>query len=129
MKNILKTGMLLLALCFSSCYYDNLEELNAANIVPCTIPDSVSYTSDIAPILNASCGSSNSSCHSVEGPVNGFIALSNYVEVTNAIAAGEFMNSINHTGTAQPMPKGGGKLDECSINKIQKWIDQGALNN
>jgi hypothetical protein len=36
--------------------------------------------------------------------------------------------SINHTN-AFPMPKGGGKLDACSINKIDAWIKKGKPNN
>jgi hypothetical protein len=27
------------------------------------------------------------------------------------------------------MPKGGAKLDACSINKITNWINKGAINN
>jgi hypothetical protein len=32
-------------------------------------------------------------------------------------------------GKASAMPKGGGKLDNCTLNKFSSWINQGALNN
>jgi hypothetical protein len=32
-------------------------------------------------------------------------------------------------GTISAMPKGGGKLSDCDINKIRSWLNKGMLNN
>jgi hypothetical protein len=127
MKNILKAGLLLAAFSFSACYYDNLEELQIAN-EPCTVPDTASYSVHVAPIMASGCGTSNSGCHQIRTNNNGQVGLANYNDVQDAIGK-SLMDAINHTGSASPMPKGGGKLSSCNIETIQKWIDQGALNN
>jgi hypothetical protein len=36
---------------------------------------------------------------------------------------------MNQTAGFKAMPQGGNKLDQCDINKIQKWVNAGALNN
>ena len=39
------------------------------------------------------------------------------------------MGTINHASGFSRMPKGGGKLTDCEISQLQKWIDNGILNN
>ena len=39
------------------------------------------------------------------------------------------MGAINHLNGYAAMPQGGGKLTDCEISKLQKWIDNGKLNN
>jgi hypothetical protein len=127
MKNIIKAGLLLAIFNFSACYYDNLEELNIAS-APCTVPDTASYAIHIAPLMSSSCGTATSGCHQNRNNGNGQVGLANYTDVQDAIGK-SLMDAINHSGAASPMPKGGGKLSDCSIATLQKWIDQGALNN
>ena len=38
------------------------------------------------------------------------------------------MGAITHATGFIPMPNGGGKLADCEISQLQKWIDNGALN-
>jgi ribosomal protein S16 len=41
---------------------------------------------------------------------------------------GKLIPAIDHTGPYQ-MPKGGSMLSDCAIEKIKKWISNGAQNN
>lgn len=134
MKRILSigifTGFASLML-FSSCYYDNAEELNPnfGQSGNCDTAGTISYSGRIAPLMTAYCGSigsSASSCHG-ESSTSG-LPLVTWQEVSDA-AADNLMDAIRHENGASPMPKGGGKLDDCSILVLQKWIDEGKQNN
>jgi hypothetical protein len=121
----------------TACYYDHFEEIHPT--IPggttCVIPDTVSYASNIQPILNASCGTDNNGCHNASNSINlgGNGSLADHAGTVETIAddgINTFMGRIRQTvAQSKWMPKGGGKLDDCSIDKIQKWIDQGQLNN
>lgn len=115
----------------SSCYYDNLEELdpNFGLVGNCDTAGIISFSQKVVPIITTFCGStggSASSCHG-NGSASG-IPLITYSDVSNS-ASDNLMDAIKHINGASPMPKGGGKLDNCRIATIQKWIDEGKLNN
>ena len=42
---------------------------------------------------------------------------------------GKLYGSVNHSPGFAPMPQSGGKLGNCQILTIKKWIDGGILNN
>ncbi|MFM7729106.1 MAG: hypothetical protein ACKO7B_20580, partial [Flavobacteriales bacterium] len=64
MKKII-APFFVLASALSGCYYDNFEELNAAELLkPCDTSGTMSFQNDIQPILTSRCGTDNSSCHS-----------------------------------------------------------------
>ncbi len=84
----------------------------------------VTFSGVVKPIIDAKCATSG--CH-LGSATTGF-DLSTYGGVSYAIAHGAFMPAINHTGPS-PMPKGQDKLDDCTIAKIQKWVNDGALDN
>ena len=118
------------------CYYDNLEEIHPGIGMPenCDTLGTVSFATEIQPILNTNCGTSNSGCHQVNQPSNGSYGLSNWADVTSTINNPNlfFMKSITHDPSLDPtkwMPKGGGQLSSCSILKIQAWINRGSNNN
>lgn len=115
----------LFTLGLNGCYYDSMEELNPGFPSDCVVPDSVSYTKDVRPILDRSC--STSSCHN-QSPGSSGHSLMTYDEVKSD-ALQSLMDAVNHVNGARPMPEGGGKLDACSISIIQKWIDQGVKDN
>lgn len=100
----------------SSCYKDNLEELNPQLV--CSDTTDITYTNTIAPIISASC----TVCHSGSSPSGG-ISLDTYTSVKNVALTGKLYGSVSWDGTASQMPKGGSKLSDCSIAKIKKWID------
>lgn len=125
-------GVVLLAgLLFSGgCYYDNLEELHPEVLLNtnCDTTVTMSYQTHIRPILTNSCGANNS-CHSAQG-AGGGIVLADYAGVKSAVSSGKLVSSITWDGNASQMPQNSpSKLNDCSIAKIQKWVDAGTLNN
>ena len=126
-KDFMKTIMACLLICFaflSGCYYDTKENLYPTLDNTCTDTVNVTYTLKIIPILNSYCNT----CHSGSNP-EGNIKLDAYPNVKTLVDNGKLLNSITHTGTASPMPKNAGKLDDCKISAFSKWINEGALNN
>lgn len=128
---VIPTLLLLAGLFFNSgCYFDNLQELHPELLLNnnCDTTSNMSFQTHIKPILNNSCGSNNS-CHNTGGAGGGVI-LENFSGVKSAVNSGKLLSSITWDGNANQMPKGSpSKLNDCSIAKIQKWIDNGALDN
>lgn len=85
--------------------------------------ENMSFTTNIWPTLNNNC----TSCHSGSSPSGG-INIENYNDVKVLVDNSSLVNVLNNKNGAPLMPKNG-KLDECSIDKIEQWINDGALNN
>jgi hypothetical protein len=117
---------LLLIICFTTCYYDNEENLYPQSGQSCDLTN-VTYTLTVKPILQSYC----LSCHSTAAaPASGGgIKLENYTDLKTYVTNGKFYGSVSHAAGYSAMPKGGGTLDNCSLQKLKKWIDDGALNN
>ncbi|MFN5346248.1 MAG: hypothetical protein ACK44N_12455 [Bacteroidota bacterium] len=102
----------------TGCYYDNEEYLYGT----CDTKN-VTFSKDIKPIIDANC----INCHN-----GGAIDLTNYSGVKAKINDSTLYKSISYSYTgansSKNMPSSG-KLDDCSINKVKAWIDEGALNN
>ena len=81
---------------------------------------------DCVSIVNAQCNY----CHgAAANSIGGGIYLNTYAAMQPYIKNGSFLNSILQNGKASAMPKNGAKMDNCSILKIQSWINKGAINN
>lgn len=120
---LLTIGMLI------SCYNDNLSEMTPASGVAggsCDTTGVMTYSLHVSVVLKTNCGTSNS-CHSSRN-TSGY-DLSTYQGVKAVVVSGKLISSITWTGSATRMPESGPKMNECNIIKIQKWIDEGALNN
>jgi hypothetical protein len=110
----------------NSCYYDNEEELypnvNCNNL-------NVSYALDVVPILENACYE----CHDLSNApvlgdginIEGIDKLKSYIEANQ----NRFLGSLKWNGQGARMPKGSSKLDFCTINKIEVWINEGMQNN
>ena len=105
-----------------SCYYDVAEDLYP-QVAACDTTN-VTYTNNVFPIINANC----TSCHSGQAP-SGNIRLENYNDISAAANNGSLLGVIRHEPGWSPMPKGGGKLNDCDIAEIETWVNQGAPNN
>jgi Cytochrome C oxidase, cbb3-type, subunit III/Planctomycete cytochrome C len=81
------------------------------------------YVAIIQPIMNTNCVG----CHK-PGSLGGNIDLSTYAKVNIQVTNGKLLGSVTHASGYVAMPQGG-KLEDCQISQIQKWIDAGALNN
>jgi len=107
-----------------SCYYDIEEELYPAyNSNDCDTSN-VGYTKDIEPLLRNACYT----CHGA-GINLGNVTLEGYGSLQPYIADGSLIGSVEHNSEFSPMPKGGTKLSDCNIKKMQVWINEGAINN
>ena len=57
------------------------------------------------------------------------ILLDNYEGLSEYASNGKLLGAIKHEEGFLPMPADGGQLGECSIEKIEAWINQGGKNN
>ena len=90
------------------------------------VPAAISFTTDIQPIFQQSCGTGNSchgSVHSVDGKVYETHAGA------SAVPSSTTMGAIKHESGFSNMPQGGSKLTDTKIAIIQAWIDGGKLND
>jgi hypothetical protein len=123
MRKLFAVLLLGLSMLLYSCYYDSEDELYGGG---CDT-EFVTYSENIQRILNRNCLNchGNSSYQSLGAGID----LEGYNDLKVWVDNGKFFSSISHDGNASPMPKAGQKLDDCTLDKIKAWIDEGALNN
>jgi hypothetical protein len=128
LKNIL--FFLVTTSLLGSCTYEKAEDLNPVVIdtTQTTTCDttSITFNNTIKPLFIAKCGTDNSSCHKDENSSSG-IPLLEYPSVVGQVDVGKLLSSVTRDGNAEEMPQGQPKLDDCSINKIRAWINQGMI--
>lgn len=108
----------------TSCYKDNADDMYpTVNSGTCDTTN-VTFSAVIKPIIDAKCATAG--CHS--GPYPTGYDLTSYTGVEAVASHGQLLPAINHTGP-NPMPEGQAKLDDCTIAKITKWVNDGAPNN
>jgi len=124
MNRAIKITLLLAITFVTGCYYDSEERLYPKLSNPCD-DTVVTFSGTITQILQPCL-----SCHSNSLAANDGVGvkLENYADVQIYVKSGQLMGAINHT-SAYPMPKGGGKLPDCEIAQLQKWIDSQTPNN
>lgn len=115
---------LAVTLAIHSCYYDNADELFPTPGGGCDTSGVVGYNSDIKPLLQGYCGSENSCHNSGSNSGNPAVKLETYVQVASLDTA-RLMGSIEHAAGYDPMPKNGGKLSDCRIALVRKWLREG----
>lgn len=108
---------------FSSCYYDKAD-LVYPPAGPCDTT-AVTYSGTVVPILVNQCYS----CHSGSASASLGLKLDTYSTLMVQVNNGSLLGSVEHQNGFSPMPKGGGKMQDCDIAKIRTWIRAGALNN
>ncbi|MBT8326555.1 MAG: hypothetical protein KJP21_02450, partial [Bacteroidia bacterium] len=102
-----------------SCKYDVEEELYPST--PCET-NAMSYQTDIVPILT------NNGCISCHGDL-ATLDLNGYSDLKIYVDNEALLGSIKHRDGFRKMPDNQPKLDQCTIDKIESWIYDGALNN
>jgi mono/diheme cytochrome c family protein len=112
---------------FTSCYYDNIEDLHPAPIIIPGINDSTStgcdttkvitYTADLKEIFQTNC----LICHTGLG-ASGGIDLSTYAGAKGAATL--LIDAVTWADGIKNMPQTG-KINDCSIGKIKKWVESG----
>ena len=126
MNNLMKSFFIaffsLTAFFGSGCYYDNKDLLTIP--APCDTTRAATYSGGVKPILSSIC----TGCHSGAAAA-GSIKLDQYGPVRNVATSGLLLHVIQHDPGYSAMPKNGGKLTDCDINKITQWIAAGEPNN
>ena len=129
MKKIIYTLFLIISATFLIIIYSGCNKDNAENLYPnagnC---DTIiaKFSTQVSPILMANCATNG--CHTTTIRAGG-LAYQTYSETLESVNDKRMINSINHNIGASKMPKNASKLIPCDINKIQAWINRGALNN
>ena len=109
----------------SGCYYDKKEILYPADNSCDT--SGITFSQTVHPILDQKCAS----CHGagVYQSLGGNYNLDGYSNVSGyASPNGVIIKSIKSDPSVRPMPPSG-KLTDCEISQIQKWVNAGAANN
>jgi hypothetical protein len=126
MKQLSKLLIFIISACITavSCYYDSEESLYPSLGSSCDTAN-VTFSITISGLLANNC----LSCHSnsTAASFGNGIRLENYADVKSKADA--VSDAINHNGNFSPMPKNGGKLNNCLIIQFDKWISEGTPDN
>lgn len=123
MKINLRTGLFLLPatlLFFLFIIPPGCKNYNAVDLYPPCDTVNVTYSGNIQPIIAANC----LPCHSVANQFGGII-LAVLDSARIPARNGLLLKAVTHDPSVIPMPKGGGKLSDCDIAKIRRWINLG----
>ena len=114
-KTLIYTALLAALFSVQACYYDNEEELYGTIDVA-----SATWSTDIQPLVNASCAVAG--CH-VDG--NGIPVLDDYAGVKSIVDNGRFALRVITEGNMPPSTP----LTAEQLAKVQAWLDAGALED
>jgi hypothetical protein len=83
------------------------------------------FKNNIYPIIKNNCFG----CHNDKSEHQNTIRLQTYEQVRMYALNGQLLGSIRHKSGYKPMPENGAAIDEKYIRIIEKWVNNGALNN
>ncbi len=117
-KLIFSAALVCLAM---ACTSENIEE----DFPACDTSD-MRFSTDITEIFSVSCFR----CHDSDnaGSAGEGIDLSDFSVVKSYVENGRLMEAIEQNGNASSMPLSANKMDQCNIDKIKSWINEGAEN-
>ena len=105
------------------CRYDVGDELYGP-AVDCDTTVAVSYSGDLAPILDLNCNTP--ACHGGGIPPE----LNTHSGVAQSSTEGSLLERIRKSpGDPMLMPKNGDPLPECDLRLFERWVADGAPNN
>lgn len=81
----------------------------------------VTFSKNVKPIIQNNC----QGCHSGSNAPYG-ILLTNYNEINTRVQTGQLLGAIRHEPIYFPMPLGQPKLNQCLIDQIVIWVENGA---
>jgi hypothetical protein len=116
------------ALFVNGCTKANEEDLTKIPGGDSSVCDTVNmkYVEDVVPILQENCYG----CHGVGNTGgSGGILLEGYSNLKVYAENGQLVGNITHAPGYIGMPYGQPKMDDCSINKIIDWVNQGSPDN
>jgi len=101
----------------NACYYDNEEDLYPFEICA---TDTVTYAQVIKPIIDQNCALSG--CHV---PGTGRVDYTSFQGLKIVADDGRLRQRAVNERTMPPS----GPLNSCEIEQLEKWLNEGALNN
>ena len=109
-----------------SCYYDSEEFLFPDTGSTCDTA-SVTFSLSVVPVLQNNC----LTCHNNSAAValGGNVKLQDYADVKLKADDGKLLGTVSHASGFVPMPQGAPKINDCSIDIIRIWVEEGAANN
>jgi len=110
---------------FGRCYNDREGLLYPPGTSTCDTSAASTFSATVLPILATNCNT----CHGGAAVSGMGINLDTYNGVITQVNSGKLMGDITHAAGYNAMPLGGGKLSDCNIAKIQRWINAGKTNN
>jgi len=121
-------------LIFAGCYNDKYDKLYPTPVTTTTCDTNVtiSYANDIEPIISANCyNPSAGNCHNATGSSTSGYNYEIFTVLQANALNGDLLTDItwNPTRGHHDMPLNGTQLSSCDIDKIARWITEGAPNN
>ena len=113
-------------LCFSTsnCYYDSIEAYYQGTNTCDTL--AVQYSIQVQAILRDNCNI----CHGGDAISGGGHKMDNYQDLLNYVNSGTLLDRITAADTGPKMPPlPNSPLNDCDIDRIQAWINDGAPDN
>ncbi|MBS1771554.1 MAG: hypothetical protein JST82_01750 [Bacteroidetes bacterium] len=125
MKKVL--GLLAAIALLAGCYNDKADKLYpVGTTINCDTSGTMSFSADILPTMQSQCATSG--CHDASSAQSGY-DLTGYTGIKAMVDNDRMLGVIRQDAGFSAMPKGGTKLDDCYINKVTRWIHQGAYQN
>ncbi|MBS1580858.1 MAG: hypothetical protein JST66_01535 [Bacteroidetes bacterium] len=112
---------IVLLLASSGCYYDVESELYPGTSCDTSV---TTYADVVLPIIQSNCAIPG--CHVPGGTGTG--DFTTYAGLRTQVVSQRLVPSVQQASGALPMPPTG-KLSDCDIAKIVRWVDNGAQNN
>ncbi len=123
MKNLFKTVFAVTILLLIGCSNDSESDLIESIEEETGEETIVSYNATIRTIINNNC----TGCHSDPTQNGAPFPLTNYSQVLTRAENGQLLRSISRqTGEARAMPPSG-RLAQNTIDIIERWIQEGAI--
>ena len=127
--------LLALSISYATCTYKNGNQINPLQDCSGLMPDTVSFSKNIIPLLTTNCAIPT--CHSGSKPA-GSLNLDASAAYSQLGKSGSgYIDTLNPTysvlysslvSTSTPMPPNE-SLSTCNLQLIQKWMKQGGKNN
>jgi len=118
---LLVSAVVQVIICVQGCTYDKEALAPQSGCQPAA---NVSFSADVQPILRASCFS----CHG-NGSSFGNVSCQTYDDVKGLANNGSLIGSISHAAGFTAMPINAPKLNDCNIDVVRTWVQEGAKNN
>lgn len=114
-KPILTT--LCLGLLITACSSNTYDDISEEQVI---IEETVTYTTNVAPIINSNCVS----CHA-PGASASFRPLTTYTEVKNAVENAGLLNRIQLQNGQPGLMPASGRMPQNTIDILLQWNEDG----